>query len=42
MKYVRNLDGVWEWLFDSLTIQGEQSNGGKGKEEGLEKKRINH
>jgi hypothetical protein len=42
MKYVRNWYGVWEWLFDSPKIQGEQSNGGKGKEEGLEKMKINH
>jgi hypothetical protein len=42
MKYVRNLYGVWEWSFDSPKIQGEQSNEGKGEEEGLEKMRINH
>jgi hypothetical protein len=44
MKYVRNLYGVWEWewLFDSPKIQGEQNNGGKGEEEGVEKMRINN
>jgi hypothetical protein len=42
MKYVRNLHGVWEWLSDSPKIQGEQSNGGKDEQEGLEKMRINH
>jgi hypothetical protein len=33
---------VLEWLFDSPEIQKEQSNGGKGEEEGLEKMRIDH
>jgi hypothetical protein len=42
MKSVRNLYGVWEWLFDSPKIQGEQSNAGKGEEEGLGKMKINH
>jgi hypothetical protein len=42
MKYVRNLYDMWERLFDSPKIQGEQSNGRKGEEEGLEKMRINH
>jgi hypothetical protein len=42
MKYVRNLYGVWESLFDSPKIQGEQGNGGKSEEDGLEKMRINH
>jgi hypothetical protein len=42
MKYVRNLYGVWEWLFNSPKIQGEQSNEGKGEEEGFEKMRINY
>jgi hypothetical protein len=37
MKYVRNMYRVWEWFFDSPTIQGEQSNGGNGEDEGLEK-----
>jgi hypothetical protein len=42
MKYVRNLYGVWEWLFDSPKIQEEQSNGGKGEEEDLEKTKVSH
>jgi hypothetical protein len=41
-KYVRNLYGVWECLFDSPKIQVEQSNGEKGEKEGIEKIRINH
>jgi hypothetical protein len=40
MKYVGNLYGVWEWLFDSPKIQGEQNTGGKGEEKGLEKMRT--
>jgi hypothetical protein len=35
-------DGVWEWSFDSPKIQMEESNGGKGEENGFEKMRINH
>jgi hypothetical protein len=42
MKYVRHLYSVWERLFDSPKIQGEQSNGGKSEEEGIEKMRTNH
>jgi hypothetical protein len=42
MKYVRNLYAIWEWSFDSPKIQGEQSNGGKREEEGVEKMRMNH
>jgi hypothetical protein len=42
MKYVRNLYGVWEWLFDSPKIQGKQSNGEKVKKNALKKMKINH
>jgi hypothetical protein len=42
MKYVRNVYGVWKWLFDSPKIQGDQSNGGKSEQEGFEKMIINY